>query len=66
MPSDTERLAALRAERERPKGPFERCHDCGARMMWSDPDAPAPSWMCPRCVYWRMRRAEEELARVSR
>ena len=49
-----------------PAGPWEFCHDCGARMMWSDPDASTPSWMCPRCVYYRMVRAEESLAGASR
>lgn len=48
-----------------PAGPWENCHDCGARMMWSDPDASAPSWMCPRCVYYRMVRAESDCKRVG-
>lgn len=43
----------------------ERCSDCGARMVWSDPDANTPAWMCPRCVHERMVRAEARFSSDS-
>lgn len=44
----------------REPGPYERCTDCGERMVWSSEEH-KESWMCPSCVWHRMVSAERSL-----
>ena len=57
--SQREEIERLRGGAE---GPFPNCKDCGERMIWSRSNGLA-SWMCPRCVHYRMSKAEAELSR---
>ena len=55
-------------------GPTSHCSDCGRRMVWERKPAqptgdtyPSPgSWMCPRCVMERCRRAEAKVERLTK
>ena len=48
------------------EGPYKYCTDCGCEMVWSNPVHPTPTWMCPSCVYDRMKSAEAEVKRLSK
>lgn len=62
------RLAAkeeeLREAVAGPPGPYEHCTTCGRRMVWDYKERELPIWMCPRCVFLRAERAEEECGRL--
>lgn len=38
-------------------GPYPACSDCGRAMVWSGREG-SPAWMCPECVYRRLRSGE--------
>jgi hypothetical protein len=61
--SDKERIVELERERDDlrggPAGPQENCSDCGRAMVWA-----RNVWMCPQCVLWRLRNAEEAWKRL--
>lgn len=37
----------------------DNCSDCGRAMVWSHD---CGTWMCPRCVYFRMTNAEQQVS----